>query len=165
MAQPLGLQIAKKKQKIWKGESKVTIGMSMSMGGRKKIGCIIVGWSRVCLLLEMRKRTVVSHIKDMLWPWWMDRGIGEDQFLEMACFAIRRQKSNHTYTYLRNILCAEVWNFLQTIAGVGLSERLALLDGDKLELGLLVNIQPRVGVVFAVPSDINSTSKTGHIPA
>ena len=54
---------------------------------------------------------------------------------------------------------------LQAVAGVGLGEVLALLDGHQLELGLLVNVQPGVGVVLAVPGDIGTTGKTGNVPA
>jgi hypothetical protein len=56
-------------------------------------------------------------------------------------------------------------SFLQTVAGVGLGEALSLLDGHQLELGFLVNVQPRVGVVLAVPGDIRTTSQAGNIPA
>ena len=53
---------------------------------------------------------------------------------------------------------------LQTVAGVGLGETLAVLDGHKLELGLLVNVQPGVGVVAAIPGDIGTTGKAGNVP-
>lgn len=54
---------------------------------------------------------------------------------------------------------------LQTIAGVGLGEALALLDGHQLELGLLVNVQPGVRVAPAVPGHIGTTSKASKVPA
>lgn len=53
---------------------------------------------------------------------------------------------------------------LQAIAGVGLGETLVLLDGHHLELGLLVNVQPGVGVVLAVPGDIGSAGEAGDVP-
>lgn len=54
---------------------------------------------------------------------------------------------------------------LQAIAGVGLGETLVVLDGHQLELGLLVNVQPGVGVVLAVPGDIGSAGEAGDVPA
>lgn len=54
---------------------------------------------------------------------------------------------------------------LQTVAGVGLGETLVVLDGHQLELGLLVNVQPGVGVVLAVPGDIGTTGQAGNVPA
>jgi hypothetical protein len=53
---------------------------------------------------------------------------------------------------------------LQTVTGVGLGKALVLLDGHELKLGLLVNVQPRVGVVAAIPGDIGTTSKAGNVP-
>lgn len=54
---------------------------------------------------------------------------------------------------------------LKAVAGVGLGEALALLDGHQLELSLLVNVQPGVGVVLAVPGHIGTTGEASDVPA
>jgi hypothetical protein len=57
------------------------------------------------------------------------------------------------------------WLCLEAIARIHLGEALAFPNGEELELGLLVNVQPGMGVVLAIPSHIWSTSETGEIPA
>lgn len=57
------------------------------------------------------------------------------------------------------------WLCLEAIARIRLGKTMTFLDSEELELGLLVNVQPGMRVVLAIPSHIWSTSETGDIPA
>ena len=59
---------------------------------------------------------------------------------------------------------AVITGCLKAVAGVGLGEALAFLDGHQLELGLLVDVEPGVRVIPTVPYDIRSTGKAGDVP-
>lgn len=85
--------------------------------------------------------------------------------------------SIHGFIYL----CAMI-ECLQTVTGVAKNRNVSffvvttmrmmiylplgelLVDGHELDLGVLVNVLPRVRVVATVPDDLRATSKAGQVP-